>query len=92
MNRRLFSPKEIAQALGVSQASIKRWVDKGIIKAEKTSGGHRKISLSALQEYLKKSKRELINPEIVDSGISAARKSGKMVEGREIFYKRFIRM
>jgi excisionase family DNA binding protein len=70
MNQRLFSPKEIAQALGVSQASIKRWVDKGIIKAEKTSGGHRKISLSALQEYLKKSKRELINPEIVDSGIS----------------------
>ena len=36
MNQRLFSPKEIAQALGVSQASIKRWVDKGIIKAEKT--------------------------------------------------------
>ena len=90
MNQRLFSPKEIAQALGVSQASIKRWVDKGVIRAEKTSGGHRKISLAALQDYLKKNNKELVNPEIVDSGISAARKSGKINEGREIFYKALI--
>ena len=47
-----FSPKEIAKALGVSQASIKRWVDRGLIEAEKTAGGHRRISVQALKTYL----------------------------------------
>lgn len=87
MNQRLFSPKEIAQALAVSEASIKRWVDKGLMKAEKTSGGHRKISLLSLQQYLKENNKELVNPEVVDSGISAVRKSGKMDEAKDLFFQ-----
>ncbi|MDD7987368.1 helix-turn-helix domain-containing protein [Lentisphaera marina] len=87
MNQRLFSPKEVAQALAVSEASIKRWVDKGLIKAEKTSGGHRKISLLSLQQYLKDNNKELVHPEVIDSGISAARKSGKLQEAKDLFYQ-----
>ncbi|MDX9755048.1 MAG: helix-turn-helix domain-containing protein [bacterium] len=38
-----FSPKEMAQAVGVSESTIKRWVDQGKILAQKSEGGHRKI-------------------------------------------------
>ena len=41
-DNQLFSPKQIGNALGVSEASIKRWVDKGKIDCVKTTGGHRK--------------------------------------------------
>jgi hypothetical protein len=37
------SPKELALAIDASESSIKRWVDKGDIKADLTGGGHRRI-------------------------------------------------
>jgi MerR family transcriptional regulator, light-induced transcriptional regulator len=61
-----FSPKEIAKALDVSQASIKRWVDKGLIEAEKTAGGHRRISLQSLKSYLDTNNKHLVNPDVLD--------------------------
>ena len=61
-----FSPREVALALDVSQASIKRWVDKGLIEAEKTAGGHRRISLQSLKTYLDDNSKTLVNPDILD--------------------------
>lgn len=40
--RRLTS-KEAARALGVSEASVKRWADSGLLPMEKTAGGHRRF-------------------------------------------------
>lgn len=35
--------KEAARLLGVSEASVKRWADSGLLPAEKTVGGHRRF-------------------------------------------------
>jgi len=59
------SPKQVASAIGVSESSLKRWCDKGIIQSSKTVGGHRRISPNSVIRYLKDAKRPLISPAIL---------------------------
>jgi excisionase family DNA binding protein len=49
---KLLSSRDAAGYLGVSESSIKRWVDSGAIRAFKTSGGHRKIAYEDLFEFV----------------------------------------
>ncbi|MDB4331563.1 helix-turn-helix domain-containing protein [bacterium] len=58
----LFSPKQVALALQASESSVKRWCDQGAIETIRTVGGHRKITLEALQDFLQRSNRTLVSP------------------------------
>ena len=61
----LLSPKDLAQAIGVSESSIKRWVDNGEIQATKTAGGHRRIPISEAVRFLRETRSGLVNPEAI---------------------------
>ncbi len=59
------SPRELAEALGVSESSIKRWVDGGELAAVRTAGGHRRIARSeairfSREKHLLPSRPELL--------------------------------
>jgi MerR family transcriptional regulator, light-induced transcriptional regulator len=60
-----FSPKQVSTALGVSESSVKRWCDQGVIPTIKTVGGHRKITREGLADFLSRTGRELNDPQLI---------------------------
>ena len=52
---RFVSPRELARAAGVSESSVKRWCDQGLIPMQKTAGGHRRLPLDEAIEFLRQS-------------------------------------
>ncbi|HSQ23413.1 MAG TPA: B12-binding domain-containing protein [Pyrinomonadaceae bacterium] len=40
--------KEVARLLRVSEATVKRWADDGLLRSEKTVGGHRRFGIQAI--------------------------------------------
>lgn len=63
--KNVLTPKQVARAIQVSESSVKRWCDKGIIPTQYTAGGHRRIDMSVLLEFLRSSKYELVRPEVL---------------------------
>lgn len=60
------SPKQVARALGVSESSLKRWCDQGLLVATKTSGGHRRLLLDSVLRFVKETGHALPHPELLD--------------------------
>jgi methanogenic corrinoid protein MtbC1 len=61
--RELLTPKQVARALDVSESSVKRWCDKGGIPTQYTAGGHRRIGMPGLIQFVREGKHELVHPE-----------------------------
>jgi len=47
-----YSSTQVAELLGVSPDSVRRWCDEGRLKATRTAGGHRHVSGKELARYL----------------------------------------
>lgn len=60
-----FSPRETALLMGISESSVKRWVDGGRIPAERTAGGHRRIPLPALVRFVREEGRTVVRPDLL---------------------------
>lgn len=48
----LLTPRQASQKLGISYPALKHWILAGRIQSIKTPGGHHRIPMSALQEFL----------------------------------------
>ena len=59
------TPKQVAQAIGVSEASLKRWCDKGLVRAVRTAGGHRRLAIEDVLEFLRSTGRRPLNAELL---------------------------
>ena len=60
-DKRYYSPIAVSQALGVGVSTIKRWVDAGVLRAQKTAGGHRKILLQDVLRLVREHNFPLLN-------------------------------
>jgi len=75
---RLLSTRELADALGVSESSLKRWVDAGRIVASRTEGGHRRIPLDEAMRFIRDNQQSIAHPELLDlPEIAIARARGE---------------
>ncbi len=61
--RDLITPKQLGRAIDVSESSIKRWCDKGVIPTQYTAGGHRRIAIADAIEFLRSGKHQIVHPE-----------------------------
>jgi len=75
---RLLSTRVLADALGVSESSLKRWVDSGRISASRTEGGHRRIPLSEAIRFIRDTRAPISRPELLDlQEVAVARSRGE---------------
>jgi MerR family transcriptional regulator, light-induced transcriptional regulator len=59
------SPKQVAQAIGVSESSLKRWCDQGLLTAFRTGGGHRRLAINDVFQFLRQSGKKISRPELL---------------------------
>lgn len=63
--KKLVTPKQVAQAINVSESSLKRWCDQGLLTAIRTAGGHRRLAVDDVFQFLRKSGQQLVRPELL---------------------------
>lgn len=59
------SPKQAARALGVSESSLKRWCDRGLLNISRTAGGHRQLPVSEVLRFARAHQHPLPAPEVL---------------------------
>lgn len=60
--KRTLSPHDLAEAIGASESSVKRWIDHGRIAVELTAGGHRRIPLAEAVRFVRDRRAALVRP------------------------------
>ena len=81
----LITPKQVARAIGVSESSLKRWCDRGLIPTVRTAGGHRRLPLSGVLDYLRESQQTLVRPELLGLPPTSGRGDMPIRRAAELF-------
>lgn len=62
---KLLTTKDFADAIGVSESSLRRWTDSGAIRTARTPGGHRRIALSEAIRFIREHRAAVVRPELL---------------------------
>lgn len=63
--RPIISTRELADAIDVSESSLKRWADSGLIQVSRTVGGHRRIAIGEAIRFIRATRAPLVRPEVL---------------------------
>jgi len=78
----MLSPREAQQIFGISRSELIRWERQGLIKPERTPGGHRRYDEQELIQVIAQVRRNGTKPEtplFEELGSSGLRRSGGMI-------------
>ncbi|MFN0056593.1 MAG: helix-turn-helix domain-containing protein [Planctomycetales bacterium] len=81
--KQLVTPKQVARAIGVSESSLKRWCDQGLISSVRTAGGHRRLPISSVLAYLRSTRTAVVAPELLGLPATCAPSDRAIGKGRE---------
>jgi excisionase family DNA binding protein len=70
MEGNLLTPRELADAIGASESSLRRWIDGGRVKMSRTAGGHRRIPVSEAIRFIRETGATVLRPDLL--GLSEA--------------------
>ena len=70
---KLLTTRELAEAIGASESSMRRWTNSGAIQTSRTVGGHRRIPLSAAIRFIRESRATVVRPHALGLGDAAWR-------------------
>ena len=83
------SPRALGEAIGVSQSSLKRWADRGLLEVHRTAGGHRRIEVREALRFIREAGFTVIRPELL--GLEGAELAASLEEGLDSAVDRFRR-
>jgi methanogenic corrinoid protein MtbC1 len=75
--RPIISPRELAEAIDVSESSLKRWADEGLIEVSRTAGGHRRIAIGEAIRFIRAIRAPLVRPDVL--GLSDLSPGGEQI-------------
>jgi methanogenic corrinoid protein MtbC1 len=84
------SPHQAALAIGVSESSLKRWCDRGVLAMRKTAGGHRRIDIVAILQFLREQNQAPSCPELLGLTVPPRHEPITFGKAREILQQAFI--
>src|ERR1700712_5534980 len=62
---KLLTSKEIAEAIGRSESSLRRWTNRRGIRAARTVGGHRRIAMSEAIRFVRETGATVVRPDLL---------------------------
>jgi excisionase family DNA binding protein len=66
--REFLSPKQLAEAIGVSESSLRRWADDGRLEVMRTAGGHRRITMAEAVRFIRDTSATVVRPDVLGIG------------------------
>ena len=81
MSRHLLSPKDVADAIGASESSVRRWIDGGQIATSRTAGGHRRVAVEEAIRYARTSGATVVRPDLLGLDLPRTRRERTAAPG-----------
>lgn len=76
------TPKQVARAIGVSESSLKRWCDKGLLSIARTAGGHRRLPIADVLKFIRAGNHTLVEPEMLGLPATIGQGAGTIVRAQ----------
>lgn len=83
--QRTISPRNLAEAIGMSESSLKRWADRGLLAVTRTAGGHRRIGVQDAVRFIRDRKLDVLKPSLLGLPGSADSYAGSAAGTNDTF-------